>query len=217
MRLAANGTRAPWRTHPAPSPLTRARRTPQLARVLQGREHHRVEAAGDRPRRRHQEGGALGRHGAWDVLRLLGRPDRQAPTTRRQARLGRGRSALRSHCDQGAAAGPLCATPRHRALTSAEPPHARQVVEHAGLGDSVKIEIGDLAEKFDRIAAKYSLGPPACWEAPSWWWCHSSLPWRLLELVLAAAGCVGLLVRASGRPGPDGGQAAVRPHVGLRG
>jgi len=37
-------------------------------------------------------------------------------------------------------------------------PHARQVVEHAGLGDSVKIEIGDLAEKFDRIATKYSLG-----------------------------------------------------------
>lgn len=36
---------------------------------------------------------------------------------------------------------------------------ATKVVEHAGLGDSVKIEIGDLAEKFDRIAAKYSLGP----------------------------------------------------------
>ena len=54
-------------------------------------------------------------------------------------------------------------------LTSAGPPHARQVVEHAGLGDSVKIEIGDLAEKFDAIAKKYSLGPPACWESvPSW-------------------------------------------------
>ena len=65
--------------------------------------------------------------------------------------------------------GPLRATPRHRALTSAGPPHARQVVEHAGLGDSVKIEIGDLAEKFDAIAKKYSLGPPACWESvPSW-------------------------------------------------
>ena len=36
------------------------------------------------------------------------------------------------------------------------------MVEHAGLGDSVKIEIGDLAEKFDRIATKYSLGPRAC-------------------------------------------------------
>ena len=54
---------------------------------------------------------------------------------------------------------PLRATPRHRALTSAGPPHARQVVEHAGLGDKVKIEIGDLAGKFDTIAAKYSLGP----------------------------------------------------------
>ena len=106
VRLAANGTRTPWRTHPAPLPLTRARRTPQLARVLQGREHHRVEAAWDRPRRRYQEGGALGRHGAWDLLRLLGRPDRQAPTTRWQARLGRGRSALRSHRDQGALPGP---------------------------------------------------------------------------------------------------------------
>ena len=38
------------------------------------------------------------------------------------------------------------------------------MVEHAGLGDSVKIEIGDLAEKFDRIATKYSLGPPGMWE-----------------------------------------------------
>ena len=53
-------------------------------------------------------------------------------------------------------------------FTGADLPHARQVVEHAGLGDSVKIEIGDLAEKFDRIKTKYSLGPPACWKAPSW-------------------------------------------------
>ena len=71
----------------------------------------------------------------------------------------------------------LCGTPRHRALTGAGPPHSRQVVEHAGLGDSVKIEIGDLAEKFDRIATKYSLGPRACERVPSWR-CLSSLPWR---------------------------------------
>ena len=71
----------------------------------------------------------------------------------------------------------LCGTPRHSALTGAGPPHCRQVVEHAGLGDSVKIEIGDLAEKFDRIATKYSLGPCACERVPSWR-CLSSLPWR---------------------------------------
>ena len=74
-------------------------------------------------------------------------------------------------------------------------PHARQVVEHAGLGDSVKIEIGDLAEKFDRIATKYSLGPPGMSESAV-----SVVP-QLTALArglfLEAAGCVGLPVRAS--------------------
>lgn len=94
------------------------------------------------------------------------------------------------------------------ALPGADPLHCRQVVEHAGLGDSVKIEIGDLAEKFERIATKYSLGPRPCGRAPSWR-CLSCRT-LALELVLEAAGCVG---RSRCEPlsssGPDGGQAAI--------
>ena len=103
----------------------------------------------------------------------------------------------------------LCGTPRHRALTGAGPPHCRQVVEHAGLGDSVKIEIGDLAEKFDRIATKYSLGPRACERGCRLGGASARCPGAVAGS-FEAAGCVG---RSRCEPlsssGPDGGQAAI--------
>ena len=46
----------------------------------------------------------------------------------------------------------LCAPPERTRV------HARQVIEHAGLSDSIKVEIGDISERFEAIQKKHGIG-----------------------------------------------------------